>query len=369
MPNFDGSHYFLTVLAPVRTEAFDDEGKVRTHLHALRETLDLLPTARQMPVNEHSPLDSPFARHLGTHFARFVVIDNVVYNGRIRVNAIWAAFTGAKALDAQKADRLSRPYLLFAVDFDARTGDEDEVKRYLTDLWNVMPVELCKVFRHCDGFAIDSDASMFVAYILRCRIETTMPFNDYGWRRPLAKEKLSKGRKVADVARRLFKAGPAGTVLAVALLVTTISLSAGLFASPLWCLAMVAFAAAAVTAAYRSTWIRAALATLATALTLLGWLFTSGPWGITTVVGLVATVGALHKAVVALGAQPFPPEPDTDLRSVLKALYLQQRFVEFAIANQLAGPQELHHAFKAFIDTHRPAEAEPTQVPGVIRTK
>src|SRR4051794_19636730 len=141
MPNFDGGHYFLTVLAPIRTEAFDDEGKVRTHLHALREVLDLLPTARQMPVNENSKLNSPFARSLRTHFARFAIIDNVVYNGRIRMNAIRAAFAGAKALAAQKADRLSRPYLFFAADFDAKSGQDAELDGYLTELWQTMPVE------------------------------------------------------------------------------------------------------------------------------------------------------------------------------------------------------------------------------------
>ena len=63
----------------------------------------------------------------------------------------------------------------------------------------------------------------------------------------------------------------------------------------------------------------------------------------------------------------FPP--GAQLPDVLKSIYLQQRFLEFVIANQGRSPAELHAAFGRFVRDHDPAsETGPTQQPGVIRT-
>ena len=35
------------------------------------------------------------------------------------------------------------------------------------------------MFGHCVGFDTVADAATFQNYILRCQVETTMPFNDY----------------------------------------------------------------------------------------------------------------------------------------------------------------------------------------------
>ena len=59
------------------------------------------------------------------------------------------------------------------------------------------------------------------------------------------------------------------------------------------------------------------------------------------------------------GAKPFPAAPDSDLPTVLKALHLQRTFTRFAIDNQLlaadpASAQELHAAFRDFVDVNQP---------------
>ena len=330
MPNFDGGHYFLTVLAPIKTEAFNDEGKVRTHLHALREALDLLPTAGQMPVDEHSHLDCPFARNTATHFARFAIMDNVVYNGRIRMNAIWAAFAGTKALTAQKADRLSRPYLFFAVDFDAASAADGELERYLTELWATMPAELTEIFKHCEGFAPGGDARPFIDYIRRCQIETTMPFNDY-WTGKIPLEPL--------------KPSELGMVLPIGI-VGGLSLIVAVFA--LLCTIIQALGLSDVGG---RAWAWITLACLVIA-----------------IVGLGTALYLAHRRVLSLGSRPFPAAPNSELKSVLKAIYLQQKFVDFATTMQGASPSDLYRSFQTFVDVHKPSEPKPTQAPGVVRS-
>ena len=92
MPNFDGGHYFLTALIPIRSNEFiDREGKKTSPVHLLREELAILPKARQSPVSEKNQLNSPFARNTRTHFARFVVIDDAIYNGRNPTDALKVA--------------------------------------------------------------------------------------------------------------------------------------------------------------------------------------------------------------------------------------------------------------------------------------
>ncbi|MCP5083253.1 MAG: hypothetical protein GY948_16310 [Alphaproteobacteria bacterium] len=112
MPNFDAGTYFLTVLAPVKlgmvpnnftaranswdarfrsaikdelqsadeAENDDNPGSWRQRL---RMVLATLPTAAQSPATERTKRESPFARNRRNHLARFVVVDDVVYNGRI----------------------------------------------------------------------------------------------------------------------------------------------------------------------------------------------------------------------------------------------------------------------------------------------
>jgi hypothetical protein len=77
---------------------------------------------------------------------------------------------------------------------------------------------------------------------------------------------------------------------------------------------------------------------------------------------------AAYQMLIRRGVQPFPRAPSSDLKSVLKGLYLQQRLVDFAILNQGSGADDLHRAFGDFIARTRPGEIEsPTQARGVLK--
>jgi hypothetical protein len=68
--------------------------------------------------------------------------------------------------------------------------------------------------------------------------------------------------------------------------------------------------------------------------------------------------------------RPFPAFPDSDLATVLKALWLQQRFVLFAEREQFSSPADLHAAFARFLEETRPSDITPerSQPPGVVRS-
>ena len=94
-----------------------------------------------------------------------------------------------------------------------------------------------------------------------------------------------------------------------------------------------------------------------------GWI-----WASLVALALTGAMGAwLYYYLVDKAQAPLPTAPDSDLPSVLKALYLQQHFTDFVIAQQGAEDASLYAAFKAFVDDHQPADtADPTQPPGVI---
>ena len=84
---------------------------------------------------------------------RFVVIDDVIFNGRDPTNALQVALNEKKFdLTVTKCDQLRCPYLLFVADFDANSGDPSELESYLKELWELMPAELTSVFERCYKF-------------------------------------------------------------------------------------------------------------------------------------------------------------------------------------------------------------------------
>ncbi|HVJ54590.1 MAG TPA: hypothetical protein VM689_19170 [Aliidongia sp.] len=312
MPSFDGGHYFLTVLAPIEDRLVEHDGMKSSAIHMVRSALATLPTARQTEATEWLRLGSPFARAKRTHFARFVVIDDVVYNGRNPMNALLMALRKVNPVLAQPHDRLSTPYLLFAADFDARSAEPAEVRSYLAELWGTMQAELTQIFQYCVGFGAVKDAGGFADYVMACEIDTTMPFNDY-WIDP---------PPFASLKTTLLTV--VGGVVLVAL--------------------------AAIILLHSDV----------------GW-----PWHAAIPFGLVLFAALLfipYQLVIRNGRVPFPTAPDSDLRSVLKALYLQQKFVRLAIAAQGLEDAEIHRLFGAFLAEHRPGDLDaPTQEPGIIR--
>jgi hypothetical protein len=64
----------------------------------------------------------------------------------------------------------------------------------------------------------------------------------------------------------------------------------------------------------------------------------------------------------------FPTAPDSDLKSVLKALYLQGQLIKFAIRMQGAKAADLYNGFGEFLSrTQVNNPNSPTQSPGVIQ--
>jgi hypothetical protein len=98
---------------------------------------------------------SPFARVSSTHFARLVVLDDVV-------------FVGAPSCE----EHLKSRYLIFETNFD---GDLDP---YLIRMAKEVPNFVDSVWKHCVGYPGLADPAAFAAYMKKCQIETTFFFAD-----------------------------------------------------------------------------------------------------------------------------------------------------------------------------------------------
>jgi hypothetical protein len=334
MPTHDGGHYFLNVLAPIRTDTMTDPivGQSRSHEHILAQKLALLPTGRQTQASPADAPPSPFARNLRNHFARFVIIDAPEYNGRVSGDTLIGAVRGVNPLIPQPVDRLSTPYLLFAADIDAPGDGEAALKAYTDELWATMLDDLREIFGHCWGFVGVDGPEAFHAYIKKCQVETTMPFNDY-WADDLTFKPSHPpiwALKAAAVA-----AGAALVAWLVALLADGVLVALGQDNDT-------ARLVAAVTG-----------------------------WGVVVIVAvlliaLLAAYGA-YRFILWRGMQPFATAPGSDLPSVLKSLFIRQHFVRFAIEAQGLDDRELHVRFGAFLEAVQPTAAMPSQRPGEIR--
>jgi len=309
MPNLDGGHYFFTALIPIDNRGIVEHATFKSSpVHMVRDALEALPTALQSPASEAIGIPAPFARSLRTHFVRLFVIDTPNYNGRDPKDSILAAIESIDPLKAQPVDELATPYLAFIGDFDP-VGDEP--RAWLRELWTLAKPELCSVFHYCYGFDEGFDAAAFADYVAKGQVETTMPFNDY-WTAPPPLPSLSLPVLAAPPILGLV----AGVGLGV----------------------------------------------------MAGW-----PWWADGLLALaLGAVGVFisYRLIMSRGARPFPAAPNSTLRDVLKALYLQQAFTRFAADNQGAEPGQLQAAFAQFLADVRPNDLDaPTQLPGVIRSR
>jgi len=146
MPSQNGSVYGLTLLCPI----IDDPAAIPSHDLQIRDHLAKLSLGP----------GSPFAVAPGTHLARLVVLDDVIY-------------VGAPSCE----EHLNSKYLVFESNCD---GDRDS---YLTGLAKAIPDELDAIWTHCNGYPRGGarDLEGFLAYMKRCELETTFffaPVND-----------------------------------------------------------------------------------------------------------------------------------------------------------------------------------------------
>lgn len=326
MPNFDGGHYFLTTLAPVRTGTVP--GESISYVQRLRLALQDLPTANQSPATVDQEVESPFARSLHTHLCRFVIIDDTIYGGPEGPNPL---LVSAQILDdpilPRPVDQLPCPYLMFAVDFDAvraageplpdtlTEAEQDAIRdHYLQQLWQVAGAELGTIYENCQGFdeACIQTPEDFAGYLARCQIETWMSFNDYYLAMP----------DLPELPINTFK------------LALGLPAAGSLLFGLLWLLGA-------------DTFWPAALLALVTA-------------------GIAYWI---YRHIVDNGRKAWPAAEYGDLPSVLKGLYLQQRFADFVVETQGADPEQLQAAFGRFLKETRPRDVlENTQPPGVIRS-
>ncbi len=317
MANYDSGHYFLTLLAPIRMDSVLRDGQSHSRRHLIREALHEMPIGQSTIATEGAGAASPFARNQATHFARFVVVDDVPYNGKVSRDSLVTTLLGVlpKSLQPKPAtvDQLSTPYLLLTIDFDAASGEVPELNSYLEGLWCDMREELTNVLQHCTGFDTVTTAQDFSTYARRCQVETTMPFNDY-WVPTPALQNVS-------LTAYLYPGLAVAAVFILALLCCVLRPGYGPE-----CLLLLSFLA------------------------------------------LLGIIYLAIRRILAAAAVPFPASSElrATLPNVLKALYVQRGFVQFAIAAQGKSDADLHTAFGDFWNNYQPDAATPTQAPGVI---
>ena len=346
MPSFDSGYYQLTSLIPIRKEDEDPllwrwNPQRRSASHSLRDLLDSFRSvdlgddrsAAERCIAEARPV--PFSTSDRTHFARLLVVDDLAYNGRsqgdtlvdmARLALAAAGWTWMAIPERDAVDHLPQPYLLVVLDFDAPNGRPDSVERYLHALWATMEQEWTLILRHCCGFELEPRRreSSFVSLILTHEIESTFTFCAYPWAAARAERWQPSGRfrepgTGQPALRRLRQA--LGLLLPIGVLVAV-----GILQTPIWLLLLVA----------------------------------------------IAILPLLWQWLLRRANRPWPSQPGTDLRSVLKALYLQGAFLEMAEAWQNrnpAGHPSLRRHFREFLHAVEPHDLdEPSLRPGRIHT-
>ena len=139
MPNQNGSVYGLTILSPI----IDDAKATPSHDLQIRNYLAKLSTRE----------DSPFAQAPGTHLARLVVMDDVIYVGMPSCE-----------------EHLKSKYLVFESNCDG------ELDTYLTGLAANIPDHLDAIWKHCVGYPGAANREAFVDYMKACQLDTTFYF-------------------------------------------------------------------------------------------------------------------------------------------------------------------------------------------------
>ncbi|MDQ6606505.1 MAG: hypothetical protein M3Z06_08170 [Actinomycetota bacterium] len=166
--NISGQVYALTVLTPILS---GHEVKLSRYLDALEG-------------GERSPL----AGVPGTHFARWVVIGDVVYEGS----------------EQGRRDHLELSRLLFTSNFDG------ELDPYLEALRTGLGERAEEIWGHCLGYPGHADADAFARYLRAHQIQSSLFFAAYGDRTvPDVKRSLTTRAKVVDFALRCQGLGAA----------------------------------------------------------------------------------------------------------------------------------------------------------------
>lgn len=136
--NVSGQAYALTVLTPI----------LDGHVPELTAHLEALPEGQE----------SPMARVPGTHLARWVVIDQVKYQGH----------------GQRRRDALTSARLLFTSNFDG------PLDAYLETLRTSLGADADAVWDHCRGYPGHEDKAGFADYLRGHALEAALFFAAYG---------------------------------------------------------------------------------------------------------------------------------------------------------------------------------------------
>jgi hypothetical protein len=143
MANQSGQLYGLTILSPI----INNGSRAASQDLALRQHLATLGNG----------IHSLFARVPGTHFARLVVMNDVVFVGH-----------------PSRIDHLGSQYLVFTADFDVAV----DLDTYLRTMAQTIPADLDQIWNHCVGYPGAADPAKFAAYMKKCQVTTTFYFAD-----------------------------------------------------------------------------------------------------------------------------------------------------------------------------------------------
>lgn len=347
MPSFDAGYYQFTALLPLLPADADVSiwrwnNWSKTPLASLRELLasfrsvDVPILAEEGDCLAGAARAVPFSMNHRTHFARMVVVEDVAYNGLQHGDTLLGLSrillsTLLPPINQESPDHLPIAYLLIAIDFDSSDGFRSSVEAYFNELWLHMEQEWTLILRHCREFESNQywARESFVRLLMRYEIESTFGFTNYNWMARNAR------RWRHDRCDRLSLRSRDQSLDQQGLLVLGIL-------SPLFaCVIPVMIGISIALLAFRSP-----------AFLVLGLL-------------IVPSMLCWHLFLRSAN-RPWPREPKTDLKSILKSLYLQHKFLDFLL--NLQSPQNnasLRRQFRSFLAEINHHDTEfPSFMPG-----
>lgn len=154
MPNISGAAYALTTLCPIKKLDDNQQCGVLYTRAVLQDLKTGAPSSQKKEV-------SPLASVPNTYLGRFFILNDAIFQNF-----------------PHGLDTLKSSYLVFTVNFHG------ELDAYLRGMYEAMKDEVFAIWKCCYGFEkvvaaekAGNGAAAFVAYIKKCRMETTFFFN------------------------------------------------------------------------------------------------------------------------------------------------------------------------------------------------
>lgn len=383
MPSHEAGYYQLTALLPIKagpyTSSLCQDNISRpcdsTQSYAFHLKCYLNQLSDSFLENIDSKSSELHQLHLFdhtrcTHFARFVVIDQLFYNGRLRNDSLIDLFrtlVSGKDLLSKKdrIDELESPYLLIAIDFDCHSSSTTCVQDYLAELWPYASDELTKIFHHCEGFSLplppqdqtfDPRTTDWHSYrtverlLLSHEVETTYPFSAYFW----VADKVKRWNPSTDqVLPSEYKNQWALILIGI---LPFLSVVMALLILPFY---------------FGSLFFNLLYDTAFPRMNLTDFYHAWNQWG---VVGFGLTVASVilfmfaWRYFINSANTPLPQIDGVDLKSISKSLYLQGKLLEmYNDWQELDGfdKSRIRQRFERFLEDHKPSDIHsPSLQPG-----